>query len=241
MRLAIAYLVAVALAGCGLGAAEADMASGNPGALGPSCASDLDCIGASSSCCECPSYALPISSGWQATCDQVVCDPAPSCAQVAAVCSARGECELACQPVTCDLACEFGFATDPAGCQVCACAPAIARECAADGDCVQVPADCCGCARGGADTAIPVGEVTAHADALACSGDAACPEVDVCQVAQLAQCVAGSCALVDPTAPTTPPSDACGRPDLPACPVGTRCTLNTAPANEAAGVGRCAP
>ncbi|MCE9572927.1 MAG: hypothetical protein K8W52_07200 [Deltaproteobacteria bacterium] len=240
MRLLLALFAIVGLAACDLATSTADVSHGDPGAFPLECASDLDCVGASSTCCECPSYALPTSSGWQSTCDQVMCDPAPSCAQVAAVCSPAGQCTLACQPIACDLSCEFGFATDPAGCQVCACAPAIASECAVDADCARVPADCCGCGRGGADTAVPVGEIMSHADNLGCTGGAACPEVDVCQVGLVAQCVAGSCALVDPTsAPMPPPSDACGRPDLPACPAGTHCMLNTAP--ESAGVGRCAP
>jgi hypothetical protein len=231
----------VALGACDLGGRAADVQVSDPGGKALECATDLDCAGASSTCCGCPSYALPISSGWQSSCDQVMCDPAPACGEVAAVCD-HGTCALACQPIACDLTCASGFALDPAGCQVCACAPAVVSECAVDGDCATVPADCCGCARGGADTAVPVGQVADQLGMLGCTGAAACPEVDVCTPGQAARCVAGSCALVAPGMPTPlPPTDGCGRPDLPLCASGTRCTLNTSPDATAAGVGRCAP
>ena len=164
-----------------------------------------------------------------------MCDPAPACSEVAAVCQA-GACVLACQPITCDLPCADGFAVDAAGCQVCACAAPAADQCAVDADCARVPADCCGCGRGGADTAVPVGQVDAHNQALDCGG-AACPEIDVCAPDLAARCVAGTCALTD--APVAAPAaDACGRADLPTC---AHCVLNAGDAYAAAGLGRCAP
>jgi Cys-rich repeat protein len=43
-----------------------------------------------------------------------------------------------CDEVLCDLACDFGFATDPAtGCAVCACNPPPPAPCASDADCAE--------------------------------------------------------------------------------------------------------
>jgi hypothetical protein len=191
----------------------------------------------------CPTFALPASSGWGGACSQTACDPQPSCAEVAPACD-HGTCVLACAPVACDLSCAGGFAVDAAGCQMCACAEAgnAPPECNVDGDCARVPADCCGCANGGTDTAIPATDVAAHQAALMCPPQPACPGVDVCEPGVGAHCDAGHCTLGDP--PTTGPqlpAGACGRADLPACPAGLVCRLNTSAAAEMAGVGVCAP
>jgi hypothetical protein len=205
------------------------------------CASDADCVGAASSCCMCPTFALPASSGWGAACAQTMCGPAPSCSEVKPSCEG-GTCVLACAPLACDLSCAGGFAVDAAGCQLCACeATANAPECTVDVDCVRVPADCCGCAKGGVDTAIPAGDVASHDATLMCPTQPACPGVDVCTPGAAPRCDGGRCTLGDPTGSSPPlPAGACGRPDLPACASG-RCMLNTSDAAETAGVGVCAP
>lgn len=53
-----------------------------------------------------------------------------------------------CTPVTCALYCEYGFARDAGGCEVCSCNPAPADTCAVDAECALAIdyADCCGCA-----------------------------------------------------------------------------------------------
>src|SRR5690606_40804527 len=56
--------------------------------------------------------------------------------------------------------------------------------------------DCCGCARGGMDTAVPASEVAAHEAALMCPQDPSCPDVDTCAPELAARCIAGACTLV---------------------------------------------
>jgi hypothetical protein len=239
VRLWVAILV---LAACSGGVGPDQLAHDPMGGVAE-CASDADCVGAASSCCMCPTFALPASSGWGAACAQTACDPAPSCAEVRPACE-QGACVLACAPLACALSCAGGFAVDAAGCEVCACAAAdnAPPECTVDADCAEVPADCCGCAKGGAEAAIPAADVAAHAAALMCPPQPACPGVDVCTPGTAARCEAGRCALDEPGAQLPPlPAGACGRPDLPACPAGQICTLNTSEAAETAGVGVCAP
>jgi len=240
--------LALALAGgaCSLGSQDTEPTTVNPGSGSGSaaleCETAADCVGAAATCCECPSYALPAGSGWGSSCGQVQCDPAPSCDEVAPACD-QGACVLACQPVSCDLSCATGFAVDAAGCQVCACAAAPpGATCAVDTDCARVPADCCGCARGGADTAVPADQAGDFVASLGCDASSdACPDVDVCVPDAAPRCVDGTCALVDPNAPTPMlPAGACGRPDLPACPDGQTCVLNASSDAAGAGVGVCA-
>ena len=205
----------------------------------PECAVDQDCVGAASTCCECPTFALPASSGWGSSCAQVNC--APSCGEVHAVCLSSGTCSLACTQIACDQSCDGGFAVDGAGCQVCGCTSAAPAECSVDGDCVRVAADCCGCAKGGADSAIPAADVAAHDAMLMCPSDPACPGVDVCAPGLAPRCAGGRCTLGDSTPTASLPAGACGRPDLPPCPTGLRCMLNASADAELAGVGLCAP
>ncbi|HTJ45070.1 MAG TPA: hypothetical protein VL463_23340 [Kofleriaceae bacterium] len=229
------------LVGACTGAADQALGVQDPnGDAAPECTVDQDCVAASSACCECPTFALPATSGW--SCAKVACDPDPQCNEVRAACD-HNLCVLACAQIACDLSCAGGFAVDAAGCQTCACAaPGAAAQCTLDSDCARVPADCCGCAKGGADTAIPASEVDAHDGMLMCSGTDPCPGVDVCEPGATARCDDGHCTLssVPTTNPMLPPG-ACGRPDLPACDAGLRCILNGNQAAEAAGVGVCAP
>ena len=151
-----------------------------------------------------------------------------------------GTCALACPTIDCTVPCDDGFAVDAEGCLVCACAPAPpAPECMFDTDCVQVPADCCGCAQGGADTAVPAAAEEEHRDGLACPPAPVCPGVDVCEPGATVTCAAGRCALGDGGAPMGVPDGACGTPDLPACPAGQVCVLNADDEATLAGVGVC--
>jgi hypothetical protein len=242
MRWALAL---AAVAACTRAAPDDALGLHDPNGSGAAeCAGDADCVAAASTCCECPSFALPASSGWKSACDAVMCPAdAPACDEVKASCD-HGTCTLACAAIACDLSCDGGFAIDAAGCQVCACAPppvANAMSCLSDGDCAEVRADCCGCKQGGADTAVPVAEVAAHDAALMCPTTPACPGVDVCVPGAAPRCDRGTCVLSDAAPGDVLPPGACGRPDLPACPTGLRCLLNASADAAMAGVGVCAP
>jgi hypothetical protein len=209
------------------------------------CATAADCTGAAASCCECPTYAVSRASGWDDSCEEV-CESPPSSCSAAPACAA-GTCVLQCLPVTCGLTCPDGFAADSVGCLSCACgggSPLPPAECAIDADCVQVPADCCGCAAGGADTAVPAGEAESFDDGLGCGTMEACPGVNVCDPEVVPRCLGGACALAAPPATDEPdpvPTGYCGSPDLPACPAGQVCVLNDPAAMDAtaAGLGIC--
>lgn len=214
-----------------------------PPAPAMACAVDSDCELAGSSCCECPSFALPVSGGFGEACGDLDCQVPESCPAIQAVCSA-GACVLECLPLACDLTCGGGFAMDELGCLVCACTASgpITAECQDDVQCAQVPADCCGCSRGGEDTAVPMDQVEAHRAGLDCPAEPACPGVNACMEGYGPKCVNGHCEL----APAMPEDNQgslgwCGRSDLPACADGQVCVLNDPEAKEAtqAGVGVC--
>jgi hypothetical protein len=177
------------------------------------------------------------------SCDAVDCPPPPEpCADLRAAC-VDGVCAAVCAPVACELSCGSGFEVDAAGCLTCACAapPPAAVACTEDAECVQVAADCCGCARGGADTAVPAAEADRFSESLMCPdppSGAACPEVDVCDPSEAPRCRGGQCVLEgDPDDGADAPG--CGRPDLPTCPEGTVCVLNADPEASMDGVGSC--
>lgn len=219
--------------------------SGGGGAESPEaaeCVVPTDCVPAGSTCCECPAFAVPASSGYEEGCSEVACDPAPSgCALTEPTCT-QGRCELVCSPVVTDMVCETGFSRDDFGCLFDACAGAdgSGAECERDQDCVQVPADCCGCANGGSDTAVPAGTEDEYDDGLACPPDPSCPGVDVCDPESEPRCIAGACRLAVP--PSDPGGDAepsvlCGTTDSPPCPDGQVCVLNHPDAPDATQVG----
>jgi hypothetical protein len=214
---------------------------GIPPPSGASCSPDPGCEAAASTCCACPTFAVPAGAGWNDACEDVPCPAPASCPDVLAVC-ADGGCALVCAEVTCGLTCETGFAVDAAGCLTCACAPRAPPACTTASDCVQVAADCCGCSRGGADTAVLVGAAAEHVRGLGCTGGEVCPDIDVCHPAAAPACRNGACVLVtsEDGPPGALPDGACGRADLAACPAGERCVLNRSPAADAAGVGMCA-
>jgi hypothetical protein len=228
------------LAGCpaaleGRSAAEPYTAEDGVGGGLSACRSDTDCIPAGPKCCDCPTHAVAIDDPEQRACSDVDC-PLASCPgnPLRAACE-LGRCVLVCAPVTSDRSCADGFATDLTGCLADACAAIDSRECTADGECVRVDADCCGCEMGGSDAAVPVGAVAAFEAALECGPSPACPTVDTCAPDLAARCVQGACTLISGGLP----ADACGRPDLPPCASGTVCTLNVDAQATAHGVGVC--
>jgi hypothetical protein len=242
MRVAVGFLLAVA-AGCFSRAAEGvdpgDDGDGDPGLL--TCVIDADCIGAGPSCCACPEYAVHRDSPFAQACEDLDCPEPTGCGSLVPRCDG-GSCELACPAIPCALEepCTTGFAVDVDGCLTCACAPPDPSdaECMFDVDCVRVPADCCGCAQGGADTAVAAADEEEHRDGLACPPAPVCPGVDVCEPGAAPMCVAGRCALGS-SGVTPVPTGACGTPELPECPPGQVCVLNSDPEATLAGVGVC--
>ena len=238
--LRVAVIACLALAGgCVFAASEqgADLSPDDDVRGGDACLVDRDCLLAGPSCCECPSFAVGSDSGWGDACEQVDCPAPTSCPALVARCL-DGVCTAACAPSTCDLSCPTGFAVDDAGCTTCACAGGGAPQptCQLDTDCVRAPADCCGCDRGGADTAVPADMLDGFVDGLGCTGNESCPGVSTCDPGDEPRCTGGQCVLTDGGG-ATPPTDACGRADLPPCPSGTVCVINAEDAE--AGTGRC--
>ena len=200
------------------------------------CIDDEDCELAGRTCCECPTFALSAGDPKLDACSDVMCPPPQStCSRIHPVCSASNQCVVACEAIEVTKTCASGFATDPAGCLVDACASLPAPTCMLDDDCVETRADCCGCERGGNNTAVPANMRESYDAQLGCTGGEQCPEADTCVVGETPQCAQGSCKLI--AGPI--PADACGRPDLPACDAGKLCTVNASdPANKH-GVGVC--
>lgn len=214
------------------------------------CFGDLDCVLAGPTCCDCPTYALPASTGWADGCANVDCpmvppgEPPSTCAALIARCD-FGVCTAACGPVACDMTCAQGFAPDAAGCLTCACnSMQLQPTCTLDDDCVEVPADCCGCERGGSNTAVPRALADEHLAGLNCPTDpsmGACPDVSTCDPLRVPRCRDQQCALIGPNDPGWPavPPGACGRPDLPPCPAGEVCVLNHNMEAGPLGLGVC--
>jgi hypothetical protein len=231
--------VLVALAGCFTSDKLAEGSAGDDGRGSGGapfqCSVDNDCALAGPTCCECPTFAVPIDDPLHASCDNVMC-PAMTCPNnVAASCN-EGECKLTCLPMACPTSCQVGFTIDSTGCLACDCATA-STACMLDTDCVDVRADCCGCAKGGGDTSVPASEASAHDAALDCPTEPVCPGTNVCELGAEPHCIEGTCALF---AGTLPPN-ACGRADLPACPASQICTVNANASASLEGVGVCLP
>lgn len=207
----------------------------DPSGTKAACSDDIDCELAARTCCECPTFALGAGDPKLDACTDVDCPPTQNtCSRLRAVCEAN-QCTVACEPVAVTMSCASGFATDGAGCLIDACAQLPAPACAQDTDCVATRADCCGCERGGENTAVPAASRASYDAQLGCTGGESCPEVDTCGANETPQCAQGTCKLIAGGLP----ADACGRPDLPACPAGTACTVNASdPANKH-GVGVC--
>ncbi len=210
------------------------------------CTEPSDCVLAASTCCECPTFAAPVGEGYDAGCDAVDCvEPTGRCPAVEATCDA-GACVMICSPIQTDKTCTFGFVRDDLGCLTneCATPDTDLGQCELDADCVQIPADCCGCSNGGSDRAAPASDAGALLGALECPPNPACPGIDVCDSSQIPRCITGSCVLADESLnPSPDPSSTqlCGTPQLESCPIGSVCLLNQVSAKEASdlGVGSC--
>ena len=245
MRL-FAILLPLVLAGC-LGkltdraaSAEDDQGNGSGSGAGGSpfaeCHIADDCAPAGPKCCDCPTHAVPVDDPGHVACTNVLCPP-PSCGSPMEAACNTGRCVLVCSAVKVYQTCTDGFATDGNGCLVDECAMPTQTECALDTDCSRVRDDCCGCAMGGKDTAVPSSEVATHDAALMCPTNPSCPMVNTCAPDLAARCVAGTCTLTSGALP----ANACGRPDLPACANGEVCTVNASDPATMQGVGVCLP
>ncbi len=252
-------LVAIALValcgGCIFGSqSEASDLNGlDDPTLPDECAVDDDCVPAGPSCCEAWTHAVPKSSGWEDSCEDVGTQCGEVSQPAAAASCQAGSCVLQCTPVVCDQTFENGYATDSLGCLQCqgaGSAPPETVECQADADCVRVNADCCGCANGGSDTAVPADQLDGYLGGLDCGSSPACPGVDVCQADLVPRCLNNTCSLLPQTNPDFSPDAGggltggmtlCGSADLPACPDGQVCVLNAPGADDANmnGLGVC--
>ncbi|HEY5952674.1 MAG TPA: hypothetical protein VIV40_44550, partial [Kofleriaceae bacterium] len=199
MRILLAF--ALVLAACNgslednaLGGGSDGAGSGSGGGAGAysECHVASDCVAAGPKCCDCPTHAVPVNDPAQQACANVDC-PTPSCGSPMQASCDAGKCTLVCSPVQCDasVSCADGFATDANGCLTCACAVPTATECGVDGDCAEVRADCCGCALGGNDTAVPASQVTAWEAQLMCPANPSCPGINTCAPDLAAHCIAG--------------------------------------------------
>ncbi len=237
----LALAGALALGGAGCLTAN-DSGAEAPVDVAGVCFEDADCALAGPSCCACPSDALPVNRGFADACAGVECPMPPSgCAPLVARCD-DGTCRAACAPTVCDQVCPSGFVVDPSGCLACACAAAPAEAaCMVDGDCVRAPADCCGCDRGGNDTAVLAAGLAQHLTSLMCAGGESCPGVTTCTAGAEPRCQLGRCVLAAPATDPGGPPGACGRPELPPCPTGEVCVINDSDDANPLGVGVCRP
>jgi hypothetical protein len=235
---AVALLLVVLVAGCP-GAADLAAYNGDDGSgAAPECTNNAQCIAAAAKCCDCPTFAVPSSDPAFNACKGVDCpSPGPMCAANLAPACDDGACVLACAPTACEMSCADGFATDANGCLVCSCAIIEVRACSGDNECSRVRDDCCGCAHGGKDTAVPNAEVQTHDANLMCTSNPYCPGVDTCPADLAPRCVQGACELISGGLPGL----ACGRTDLMDCAAGSQCTLNSDATATAEGVGVCVP
>ncbi len=235
MRFAL-FFAALVLAGCPSTNADAVFGMGTDPPPHEACNADPDCAPAAAKCCDCPTFAVTNTDPEFNACLGVAC-PMTTCPNNVAPACRQHECVLACVALTCTNSCADGFALDTNGCLSCDCAVVADRTCSVDTDCARVPNDCCGCALGGEDTAVPVGQQTAHAASLDCPSNPACPDVDVCAPDLAPYCIEGGCQLISGVLPGA----ACGRDDLPACSTDEVCTVNYDDGATARGVGVCVP
>lgn len=204
------------------------------------CTFQSDCALAAATCCSCPSFAVNVKDPSHRACSGVVCPPGmDTCpANVEAICSQKGLCELACSELQCQASCPDGYSIDDTtGCLSCTCA-IPANRCVADTQCVETRADCCGCHSGGADTSVLAGERGSYDASLGCPTQPTCPAINTCEPGAAPHCIQGDCKLV---VAGQLPANACGRSDLPMCPSGQVCTVNQDPAASVLGVGSCVP
>jgi hypothetical protein len=229
----------VVLAGCE-GSRVGIPTTGESGSGGEilECRRDDECVAAGVKCCDCPEFAVPMSDASHRACDGVPC-PSKHCPHnVRAACD-DGRCVLTCVPMACEQSCLFGYAADRSGCLTCECTLPVLTGCILPSDCVEVRADCCGCARGGRDTAVLRDDASDYEAGLRCPATPQCPVANTCEAADEPQCIRGRCVLA---VAERLPSNACGRIDLPPCGDGQVCVVNghNLRVNKE-GVGLCMP
>ncbi|MEO8840110.1 MAG: hypothetical protein ABI591_17825 [Kofleriaceae bacterium] len=234
MRLVL--LLLVTLAACPSSFNDAGPLQGGDDGFGSSpeeCTVAADCVEAAAKCCDCPTYAAPRNDPAVNACAGVTCPPGgPACPiNVAPSCDAAHMCVLSCVEMECPNTCDDGFVVDANGCLSCECAQVGARECLADASCAEAPADCCGCAMGGADTSVPADQLATYEAELGCPSNPSCPGNNSCDATNAPACIQGGCALVPAL-----PANACGRSDLPTCGPSMACEVNVGgghnPAND---------
>jgi hypothetical protein len=234
-------LLVVALAACQAGALGADQlgsGSGNGSGSGEGgapieCASDIDCTLAAAKCCDCPTFAVPANDPAHKACGGITCPaptPADRCPKNVTASCVAGACVLECASFAATGSCPGGYALDPTGCLEDACATVTQPQCSANTDCVRTRADCCGCQRGGTDTAVPALDAAAFDAGLGCSSSPTCPGNDTCAPNLAPRCIEGACELTTPL-----PANAC----TGTCPGTQRCMLNVDPTATMQGVGVC--
>jgi hypothetical protein len=239
-----ALLCLVVLAACPQ-SNEADRSGEIPGDAGgfgtggngkSACKVSADCVPAAATCCDCPAFAINVDDPAHRACTGVTCPGNRTCPDNVTAACEQGFCVLACVEMACSETCAAGYTIDPTGCLSCACAVPEPYGCMVDGDCVETRADCCGCQRGGMDTAVLASEQASFDAALHCSGTTTCPQVPACEPDVSPHCIQGRCEL---TSSSGLPPGACGRADLPACPASSVCTVNTSDQVNMQGVGVC--
>lgn len=227
------------------------------------CDEASDCVPVSSTCCGCPSFAVAADGRYAEACQQVDCeneDVEVDCPMVETACI-ESQCQLICRAVTTPRVCATGFERDEFGCLIDVCRTEPPRSefaCDGDADCTQVQADCCGCERGGADTAVATAFVDEFIESLDCSSSPRCPDVNVCTAEFVPRCIAQACTLGPPDGgggsddgddgnddgdggSPEEPGSLCGFPGRATCPPGQVCVLNHPDAGDATrvGVGTC--
>jgi hypothetical protein len=198
------------------------------GGIPTECSVDGECVLAAAKCCDCPAFAVPTTDPAHKACAGITCPPSSCPMNVQAVCTA-GACTLACVPIAVTQSCPGGYALDPTGCLEDACADIPQPQCSVDNDCVRTRADCCGCSRGGTDTAVPALDQAAFDSGLNCPSNPACPMTDTCAPNLLPRCIEGRCELT-----TTTPANSC----TGTCATGT-CTINVDATATMQGLGVC--
>ena len=129
----------------------------------------------------------------------------------------EGECRTECEPVLCELFCEYGFQTDENGCEICACNEAP-LGCFSNDDCeagesCEVPDGCLGppCREGDPNCGcpgrcVPQDECRSNADCQ--RGQVCWPEDNTCQPMCSVECI-----VPDPVCGTDGQTYTCGQAD----------------------------
>ncbi|MFK7985516.1 MAG: hypothetical protein AB8I08_05755 [Sandaracinaceae bacterium] len=92
-----------------------------------------------------------------------------------------------CTPVTCELACMFGFVRDTDGCEICECAPEPDNSCTIPDDCgLAERPDCCSCVEAYANSQIDADRCLVRAGEATPPGCE--PDPEVCAVVDCIPC-----------------------------------------------------